>query len=111
MRKEYKLKDEIIIGKLDLIIRLLRNIVFPREKVREIVVGKRRNVLNWIKVYNLCDGEYSKQGDIAKEAGVDEGDLSVELRRWGKIGIVFKVKNKEGDECYKAITYLDEKEE
>jgi len=106
------LEENIIIDQLALIIQLLGKVVFKPEDVRKIVVGThRKNLLNWIKAYNLFDGERTIQYEIANEAGVNNGDLSNDLREWKEKGIIFKVKNKEGKMCYKAITYLEEKEE
>lgn len=82
-----------------------------RSKVREIVAGTRQKKVPWLKAYNLCDGEHPKQGDIAKEAGVNAGDFSRALKEWEQIGIVFQVQTKAGKTCYKAITHLEEKED
>lgn len=104
------MSDYEILEPQELTIKLLGRIAFPPEKVREIVAGGRQKVIPWLKAYNLCDGEHDKQGDIAKEAGVDQGDLSRAMKEWEQLGIIYLVKNKKGKECYKAITYLEEKE-
>jgi len=105
------LGDYKILEPQELMIKLLGQIAFPPEKVREIVAGTRQKKVPWLKAYNLCDGEHSQQGDIAKEAGIHKGLFSVAVREWEQIGIVFQVKNKAGKTCYKAITYLKEKED
>ncbi|TKJ41431.1 hypothetical protein CEE36_08235 [candidate division TA06 bacterium B3_TA06] len=95
----------------ELMIKLLARIAYPPEKVREIVAGGKQKVVPWLKAYNLCDGKHDKQKDMAKEAGVDGGAFSRALQEWEKLGIIFQVKNNDGKVCYKAITYLEEKED
>lgn len=95
----------------ELMIKLLGRIAFPPEKVREIVAGGRQKVIPWLKAYNLCDGEHNQQKDMAKEADVNAGDFSRALKEWEKLGIIYQVKNEAEKVCYKAITYLEEKEE
>lgn len=95
----------------ELIIKLLGRLVFPRDTVKEIVVGKRQKVRPWIKAYNLCDGEHATQADIANEAKIDKSDFSKALKEWEQLGIVYLVKNEAGKVCYKALTFIEELEE
>ncbi len=103
---EYEIKNP-----QEVMIKLLGRIAYTPDKIREIVVGKKQKKTEWVKAYNLCDGEHEQQRDIAKEAGIDEGDFSRAIKEWERVGIIFQVKNKKGKECSMAITYLDEKEE
>jgi len=102
---EYEIQDA-----QEVMIRLLARIAFPPEKIREIVAGSRtkRKKVSWLKAYNLCDGEHPQQKDIAKEAGVHQGDFSDALRDWENLGIIFYVKNKKEEICPKGILKLEE---
>jgi len=93
----------------EVMIRLLARVALKPEEVWEIVAGSRRDKSNWVKAYNLCDGEHSKQADIAKEAAVNEGNFSSALKDWERQGILLYVKNQNGDICPQGIVRLDEK--
>lgn len=101
--------DYEILEPQELMIRLLGRIAFPPEKVREIVIGNRKKKIEWARAYNLCDGKHPKQDDIAKEAGVHQGDFSDALRDWENLGIIFYVKNKNGEICPQGIMKLEGK--
>jgi DNA-binding MarR family transcriptional regulator len=66
-------------------------------KIEEVnaIVRKGKKPEKQVKAYNLCDGTLT-QNEIAKKAGLDQGNLSRSVDRWVKSGIVFRFK--EGNE-------------
>lgn len=80
-----------IMGAEEVIVRLIGKVAFSEEEVRKIVEYGRQKKMEWIKAYNLCDGE-NNQTEIAKRAKVNEGDLSGALKEWENKGIIYKVK-------------------
>jgi len=101
-----------IIGAEEVIIRLLAKMVLSEGDVRKIVEHGRQKKAEWVKAYNLCDGDRN-QSEISKEAKVHQGDLSDALKEWENEGIIYQVKisNKEPDKIYpKGIRKLKEVE-
>jgi DNA-binding MarR family transcriptional regulator len=64
---------------------------FPPAKILEILgpnAGEKQH-----RAFNLCDGTRT-QADIAKELGLDSGNLSKTISRWIDEGIVIRVGEK-----------------
>ena len=104
------MSDYEVIKPQEVMIRLLGKLAFSPDEVKEIVVGKRHKKPQWIRAYNLCDGEHQHQKEIAQEAGIDRSDFSKAIREWEQLGILFYVKSEGGDKCPKAITFISEEE-
>jgi hypothetical protein len=45
-----------------------------------------------LKAYNLCDGTKG-QSEVAKKAGLDQGNFSRSATRWVESGVLFKIGN------------------
>jgi hypothetical protein len=77
----------------DVLISLIGRIVFPEDDMKKLIMKRKRKPENYIKAYNLCDGEHSLS-DIAVSIGVAPGTLSPILSYWKSIGILYIVENK-----------------
>jgi len=97
----------------EVMIRLLAKMAFKEGEVLNAVVGRRKDKPreDWIKAYNLCDGEHT-HGQIVDETGINPGNFSTALKKWEQMGIIFYVntKDKDGKEkiCPMAITRIEE---
>jgi len=67
-------------------IHVVGRIAVPPDQVRQIVDRGKKS----IKAFNLCDGTRAL-GDIAKKAGVDQGNLSRSASRWISHGVAFRL--------------------
>jgi len=56
----------------------------PEEQISSVV----GNSPKYLKAYNLCDGTKSQQ-EIAKQAKLDQGNLSKACARWIQNGVAF----------------------
>ena len=83
---------------------LLGRLVYPPEKLLEIVTFRKRNPEQYIAIYNLCDGEHTGS-EIAKAFNQDQGGLSEILSGWKELGIVYEI-NKKGGKFYKKLYSL-----
>jgi DNA-binding MarR family transcriptional regulator len=90
-----------IIYQNEIIICLLGRIAFSEEKIRKIVILKKRNPEKYVAGYNACDGNHSLS-EIAKIVGVKAPTLSPILAEWEEIGIVREVE-KSGGKFYKKL--------
>jgi len=54
---------------LEAVIGILGRSVFPEDKLRDMVTKYKKNPEQYVRGYNLCDGEHAVI-DIAKEIGV-----------------------------------------
>lgn len=54
------------------------------DKVREVVATGRKQV----EAFNLCDGTRT-QAQVAKAAGLDQGNLSRAITRWTEHGVAY----------------------
>lgn len=90
-----------LIKQNEIIISLLRRLVFKPEEVRKIVKWKKRNPQNYVNGYNACDGDHSVS-EIANIVGVTQGTLSPILAEWEEIGIIYEVEKPRG-KFYKKI--------
>ncbi len=81
--------DEEIKGLLKVLIGVTARVAFPEEKLRQIVAPMSSSG-KYVEAYNLCDGTRS-QAEIAREAGIDKGNLSKAVNRWLVQGVVFSV--------------------
>ena len=89
-------------------ITLLGRLVYPPEKLREIVVKwKKKNPEDYVKAYNLCDGEHTVS-QIANAIRVDPGTLSPILSGWKELGIIYET-TKKGGQFYKRLYRLGPK--
>ncbi len=61
---------------------------FSPDKILEIMGSNASE--KQFKAFNLCDGTRT-QAEIAKEAGLDQGNFSKSLGRWIDAGIIIRV--------------------
>jgi hypothetical protein len=67
-------------------IQVVGRLAMRPEQVGEVVVVNAKQ----LKAYNLCDGTRT-QGEVAKAAGLDNGNFSRTTVRWVESGVLFKV--------------------
>lgn len=67
-------------------IHVVGRIAIPPDQVRQILAGGDKS----IKAFNLCDGTRTLT-EIAKGAGLDQGNLSRAASRWVAHGVAFWV--------------------
>ena len=72
----------------------------------QVVTFKKRNPEQYIRIYNLCDGEHTVT-ELAKVFNQDQGGLSRILSDWKELGIVYEISQK-GGRFYKKIYTLEE---
>ncbi len=92
---------ELMQPMLETMLSLLGRQVFSPETLKQIVTKRKRRPNDYIKAYNLCDGEHSIN-QIAKEIGVSIGTLSPILADWKEHGIIYEVSSK-GAKFYKRL--------
>lgn len=97
--------EEPSAGVQETMVTLLGRLVFPPDELAKIVMKGKRNPLQYIKAYNLCNGEHGVT-DIAKEIGVSQGTLSPILADWKDMGIIYKI-TKPGGTFYKRLYKLE----
>jgi DNA-binding MarR family transcriptional regulator len=88
-------------------IRLLGRSLFPQDKLKEVVMFKKRDPERYITVYNLCNGEHTGK-EIADVLQLDQGDLSRVLSDWNELGIVYEVARRGKGKFYKKLYKLEE---
>lgn len=91
---------------LEVMITLIGRLVYPPEKIMEIVKFKKRNPEQYVAIYNLCDGEHTGS-EIAKTFDQDQSGLSRILSDWKDLGIVYEI-TKKGGKFYKKLYTLEE---
>ncbi len=95
---------------LEAIIGLLGRFIFPPDKLRDMVTkGKRKDPEQYVKAYNLLDGEHGVT-EIAKEIGVAQPSLTSVLSSWKGLGIVYEIV-KSGRPVYKGLYKLRSRRE
>lgn len=68
------------------LVHIIGRAAMPPEKVCELIgPGKKQ-----VKAFNLCDGTLN-QSEVAKKAGIDQGNFSRTFTRWVGNGIAFWV--------------------
>jgi hypothetical protein len=88
---------------LEAMITLLGRLVYPREKIMEIITKwAKKNPEERVKVYNLCDGEHTGT-QIADEMHMDQGSLSELLLDWKNLGIIYEAAKKGRARYYKKL--------
>ncbi|OLC63410.1 hypothetical protein AUH73_02300 [archaeon 13_1_40CM_4_53_4] len=92
---------------LEAVIGILGRSVFPEDKLRDMVTKYKKNPEQYVRGYNLCDGEHAVI-DIAKEIGVAGPTLSPILTDWKDRGIIYEV-TKTGGKFYRKLYKLEEK--
>jgi hypothetical protein len=65
-------------------IQVVGRLAVPPQDVRAVVGTTKK----YIRAYNLCDGSRT-QREIAKAAGLDEGNFSKAANRWVENGVAF----------------------
>jgi len=90
---------------IEVVISLLGRMAFPAEKLQGIVMRNKKNPLDYIRAYNLCDGAHTLS-QIAAEIKVTPGTLSPILTEWKELGIIFEATRK-GGRFYKRLYRLD----
>ncbi|GMV96220.1 MAG: hypothetical protein AMXMBFR83_05880 [Phycisphaerae bacterium] len=78
--------SEKIVNLLECLIQVIGRVAMPVEKVQEIVGTTPKH----IKAFNMCDGTRT-QTEVAKQVGVQQGNLSRVCERWVKNGVAFWV--------------------
>jgi len=86
-------------------ISLLGRLVYPPKELTAIVMWKKRNPEEYVKAYNLCDGEHTVS-QIADAINVSPGTLSPILSEWEELGIIYEV-TKKGGKFYKKLYKLE----
>src|SRR6266508_4986031 len=71
---------------LRILVQLNARLAFPEATVRHIVGNSPRQA----QAYNLCDGTMT-QSEVAKRAGLDQGNFSRTMNRWIRSGILFRL--------------------
>lgn len=79
--------------------------VFPNDSLCKIVMKSKRNPEDYVKAYNLCDGEHT-MSQIASAINVKPGTLSPILAEWREIGIIYEI-SKKGGKFYKRLYRLE----
>jgi len=90
---------------LEVVISLVGRLVFPPEKLKDIVMKRKKNPEDYLKAYNLCDGEHIVS-QIADEIHVTKQTLSPIMSEWKELGIIYEV-TKSGGKFYKKLYKLD----
>jgi len=89
---------EELIKQNKFIISLLGRMIFPEEKLIEIIQKNSKKPKEILKAYNLCDGKLS-QSEIAKRSGVAGTSLGQAILKWKKNGIILvEDSQKKGEE-------------
>ncbi len=91
---------------LETAIGLLGRLVFPQQKILEIVTKRKKNPEQYVKAYNLCDGAHGVT-EIAKEIGVAQPTLTPILSDWKDRGIVYEITGS-GGKFYRKLYKLEE---
>jgi DNA-binding transcriptional ArsR family regulator len=84
---------------------LLGRFVYPPDKLRDIVMKRKRNPEAYVRAYNLCDGMHTVT-QIADAIGVSQPTLSTILPEWKELGIVYEVSTS-GGKFYKKLYKLN----
>jgi hypothetical protein len=84
---------------------LLGRLVYPPEQLRPIVMKWKKKPEDYVKVYNLCDGEHTVK-QIADAINVTGTNLSPILAEWKELGIIYEVAKK-GGKFYKKLYKLE----
>ncbi|MBI4009672.1 MAG: hypothetical protein HY361_00560 [Candidatus Aenigmarchaeota archaeon] len=95
-----------IINQNEVVVALLGRMVFPENELKNIIMKKKKKPEDYIRAYNLCDGEHSLT-EIAAAIKVSTGTLSPILAYWKSIGIVYEI-NETGRRVYKNLYSLKE---
>lgn len=85
----------------EVIISLLGRMAFPPDRIKEIVVKKKKNPEKYIEGYNSCDGNRNVN-DLAAIVGVDQSTLSPILQEWAEMGILGQIERPKG-KFYKRL--------
>jgi hypothetical protein len=111
-------EKEIDRGKLDIfgtimdqnstLISLLGQLVFPKEKLRELITKGSKDKERAIKLYNLCDGSHTLT-NLAKGTGRATGNTGVILEAWYQQGLLYKVELKPRGFLYKRLYLVEVK--
>ena len=86
-------------------ISLLGRLVYPPKELRTIVMKWKKKPEDYVKAYNLCDGEHTLS-QIADEINVTPQTLSPILSEWEELGIIYEV-TKKGGKFYKKLYKLE----
>lgn len=73
---------------LRVLVGVMGRVAFPEEKLRAAVAPRGGD--KQVRAYNLCDGTRT-QSEVAKEAEIDQGQLSKAVGAWVQAGIVHRV--------------------
>lgn len=92
-------------GVYEAMITLLGRLVFPPDQLTKIVMKGKRNPEDYVRGYNLCDGEHTLT-QVASEIHVTPGTLSPIMSEWKDAGIIYEVVKK-GGKFYKRLYKLE----
>lgn len=98
-------REESSQGVYETMITLLGRLVFPPEELTKIVMKGKRAPEDYVRGYNLCDGEHTLT-QIAGEVHVTPGTLSPIMSEWKDAGIIYEV-IKKGGKFYKRLYKLE----
>jgi hypothetical protein len=97
--------EEPFQGAYEAMITLLGRLVFPPDQLTKIVMKGKRNPEDYVRGYNLCDGEHTLT-HIANEVHVSPGTISPILSEWKDMGIIYELAKK-GGKFYKRLYKLE----
>lgn len=90
-----------------MMITLLARLVWPPEKLAEIVMAKKKNPEAYVAVYNALDGEKTGK-QLGEIAGVSQQAISSVLQGWLDDGIILNVGSDQQPK-YRRLMRLPEK--
>lgn len=76
--------DDTIEYLLECLIHVIGRVAIPVDQVSQVVGDGRKQR----KAFNLCDGSKS-QTEVAKAAGIAQGNLSNTFKRWVENGVAY----------------------
>jgi len=71
-----------------IVISLLGRLVFPEDKIKDIISKKGKKPQQMIKAYNLCTGNLTTKQISDKVSGITSRALNIATEKWEESGIV-----------------------
>ena len=93
----------------EVMIALLARLSIGIDRIRQIVVDKKRDPVAYLRAYNALDGKVGVV-QAANLAGVAKGNMSTVLKRWEAEGIIFNT-GTANKPLYKHLLVLPEQAE
>jgi hypothetical protein len=101
---------ETISKKDEMMISLLGRLVFPEDKLKNMITKNKRNPDAYLRGYNSCDGTRTVT-EVAKVIGVNPSTLNPIINDWEVQGIIYEVESNRGKtyKCLYKISGVKEK--